>query len=529
MKGRWIQDAGVDAAIVFIHGILSDGEECWKHENGTFWPELIAEEAALSSVGVYLFKYKTGVFSATYSLGDAVDSLGEHLRLDNVLSRRQIIFVCHSMGGIVARRFLVKNAVELIDADKEFGLFLIASPSLGAKYANWLRPMARLLGHTQADILRFSQTNTWLNDLDRDFMKLRDSNRLKISGKELVEDQFIVARGIWHRQVVEPPSGARYFGNSTKIPNSDHSSIVRVEDGSTHQHRLLLEFVRELLSSNQSTVDTGIPSIQRHPDPTTQNLRFSDAVQADLVSCQLAVSNVWEGKKAFSIEWPDTTHMHIEILRQLAIDVEDHLNPKSIFHGLHEKTLSDFVSWSKSTLEWVDRVMPNVADRVVPLVGGMNQYWKGFDGVQADALKNYVTLCNVEIISRVIGMFRYDGLYNKYFPMEFEHWFAQESWQLYKTVFNIQDRIVRAKITEISGEEIYSNGLSGAYFWGPEQDVLASCRRRPGDAVVGTWFDRYLIPQNELRILESGSNETFTYDEWLKARKVRTLDGEELY
>jgi hypothetical protein len=130
-----------------------------------------------------VFTYKTGFFSGTYSLGDVVDALKEHMRLDGVMNRRRIVFVCHSMGGIVARRFLVQRAADLIENRKSIGLFLVASPSLGSGYANWLSPLARFFEHTQADALRFEQTNTWLMDLDRDFQNLKESERLSMNGK----------------------------------------------------------------------------------------------------------------------------------------------------------------------------------------------------------------------------------------------------------------------------------------------------------------------------------------------------------
>ena len=42
------------------------------------------------------------------------------------------------MGGIVARRLIVSRAAELIQQAKIIGVFLIASPSLGSRYANLL-------------------------------------------------------------------------------------------------------------------------------------------------------------------------------------------------------------------------------------------------------------------------------------------------------------------------------------------------------------------------------------------------------
>ena len=43
--------------------------------------------------------------------------------------------------------------------------------------------------------------------------------------------------------MVEPFSGARYFGESFKVPGSDHFSIAKPEDREAIQHRLLLYFI----------------------------------------------------------------------------------------------------------------------------------------------------------------------------------------------------------------------------------------------------------------------------------------------
>lgn len=247
MRGEWVRQSSADAVVIFVHGILSSGESCWKHENGAYWPELLKKESAASGWAIYVYSYRTGFFSGTYSLNDVVDDLKERfLNLDHLAKYRRIVFVCHSMGGIVARKFLVERANDLVDRNIEVGLFLVASPSLGSDYVTWLAPLAKFLGHTQADALHFSQNNIWLNGLDKEFRNLKESGRLKLFGKELIEDKFVVLPGFLRKQVVEPFAGACYFGEPYKVPGSDHFSIAKPGNSQSIQNRFLLAFLEKL-------------------------------------------------------------------------------------------------------------------------------------------------------------------------------------------------------------------------------------------------------------------------------------------
>lgn len=247
MSGDWLRRGTGETVLVFIHGILSDGKTCWRSSNGTYWPDLVTGEAELESVGVYVFTYHSTLTSGSYSIGDAVDAFWEYLRLDDVLSSKRLIFACHSMGGIIARRLIVSRAADLIQQGKIIGVFLIASPSLGSRYANLLSDVIKFMGHRQADILKFEQSNAWLNELDREFLTLKEGKRLHLRGKELVEDKFIVAPLLFREAVVETHTGSRYFDNPIKIPESDHFTIARPGNKSAFQHRLLKAFVLEML------------------------------------------------------------------------------------------------------------------------------------------------------------------------------------------------------------------------------------------------------------------------------------------
>lgn len=257
MNGRWIRKLGETVspiAVVFVHGLLSDGEACWRHQNGTYWPDLLSRHEALGDVGVYEFTYHSDFFSGSYNLSNIVDALKECLRLDGVNRARKIVFVAHSMGGIVVRRYVVQRCDELVERGTELGLFLIASPSLGSSYANWLKPIAKFMGHTQGQALAFCQNNAWLNDLNNDFRNVLARRKLVIHGRELVEDKFVVLKWLHVLpQVVQPLSGAAYFGESIKVPESDHFSIAKPVNDHAIQHRMLCDFIEAISQQRSNT------------------------------------------------------------------------------------------------------------------------------------------------------------------------------------------------------------------------------------------------------------------------------------
>jgi hypothetical protein len=313
MKGEWVRNPGNSLCIVFVHGFLSDGDSCWRNQIGAYWPELLTQEPSLQSLGVYVFTYQTSLFSGSYRLSDVVDALKEHMRLDGVIACREIVFVCHSLGGIVVRKFLIERASELIAAQKHIGLFLVASPSLGSSYADWLSPLARFLGHSQGDALRFVRGNEWLGDLDKEFRNLKERGQLRITGKELIEDKFILLKSVMSQQVVEPFSGARYFGESFKVPESDHFSIAKPESNRSIQHRLLCDFVTTFSHVGQPqepVIDVGttisLDVMEQevealHYSPNNARVRFTvtnlTSKSVKLSSLQLEVQEINQIKK----------------------------------------------------------------------------------------------------------------------------------------------------------------------------------------------------------------------------------------
>ena len=139
MQGTWIRRPTSNCTVVFVHGILSNSEDCWKNKTtNANWLDLLKDEQEFKAVGIYAYSYQTSFFSGTYSLNDVVDDIRERLLNSGevIANQKRLVFVCHSMGGIVVRKFLVDYWADLRDLQIKIGLFLVASPSLGSDYAN---------------------------------------------------------------------------------------------------------------------------------------------------------------------------------------------------------------------------------------------------------------------------------------------------------------------------------------------------------------------------------------------------------
>lgn len=145
-----------DGDIIFVHGLGGTAIRTWswKRDASNFWPAWLNDEQGLSSFRIFSFGYNSNFRGAGTNLNiiDFAKTLlysmltffRGHLNTDERLIRigsRPIIFVAHSMGGLV-----VKKAVVLGKNDKQYselmarvyGIMFLATPHRGAQYAKML-------------------------------------------------------------------------------------------------------------------------------------------------------------------------------------------------------------------------------------------------------------------------------------------------------------------------------------------------------------------------------------------------------
>jgi pimeloyl-ACP methyl ester carboxylesterase len=160
---------GNEVAVVFVHGVFGDATSTWTNSaTKAYWPELLKDDPAFSNASIYVFEYPTSVFSQNLSINEIAEVMQRTLDADGVLDHKRLVFVMHSMGGLVVRDLIVKFRDDL--RSKIQMLFFCSTPTTGsavAKLGVLLRTRPQL-GH-----LLPMNSDSFLADLQRDWLDAR--------------------------------------------------------------------------------------------------------------------------------------------------------------------------------------------------------------------------------------------------------------------------------------------------------------------------------------------------------------------
>jgi hypothetical protein len=169
--------------VVCVHGLMGHPYRTWTaDDNQFFWPAHVTED--LPQVRILTFGYDANPGSFMGRVNQS--RLGEHAQdLLNDMARkrektettgRPIIWIAHSLGGLVVEKALViGDASAKIDshlkeiADNTIGIVTLGTPHAGSDLAAWAEIATRLLRSTHAN-------KNMIAVLESDSEVLRDTN-----------------------------------------------------------------------------------------------------------------------------------------------------------------------------------------------------------------------------------------------------------------------------------------------------------------------------------------------------------------
>jgi len=264
--------------------------------------------AAAPKAAIWTLGYETSISkwaSESMPLADLGNNVLEQLTIDGIGSR-PVIFITHSMGGLVAKQILshaksqgVRRWQKIVDQTK--GIVFFSTPHAGADLANF------------ADFARMVlRTNEQVNELKAHGSRLRELHGAFLS---LVNQQQIICRTYAERQEVR--AGAKVLGFKIEIPkgilvvdptsaepnipgeraiplDEDHLSICKPVDQQAIAYKSVRAFVQECLdeieqpSGTPSANEPSSPAQRSIPTPvenSTPNLQSRQALVQALLAC----------------------------------------------------------------------------------------------------------------------------------------------------------------------------------------------------------------------------------------------------
>lgn len=162
-----------NTVVIFIHGVLGDSITSFRSENNQkSWPELLSEDKSLSEpIHVKSLSYSSKPLSNASNINEISTGLLNKLVTQDVFNNHdKVIFITHSMGGLITKRMLVQLNLDHPDMYKKVaGIFFIATPSDGSNLANIASWFSK---NPQFNDMSRKDSNTFLQSTEGDWQSL---------------------------------------------------------------------------------------------------------------------------------------------------------------------------------------------------------------------------------------------------------------------------------------------------------------------------------------------------------------------
>lgn len=256
------------SVIVFVHGVTGNATQTWS--NGAhYWPAMLRDDTIFDGQNIYVYEYPSPIAGRSLSVDELADNMRLVLSTDGVLRHSSIIFVAHSMGGLITRAFILKY--RHLVAKKIRFLYFFATPTTGSPFAFLAKlvsknPQFGQLYPMDADVYLGTVQSAWL---------AADLHLKSYCAYETLPTPI----GI----IVERQSATNLCTERLDPIDADHISIVKPSSAQSTPYRALQSAVIETATPLKTRKDTvhKTPlqkdvSIESKREPTSEILLSAD-------------------------------------------------------------------------------------------------------------------------------------------------------------------------------------------------------------------------------------------------------------
>ena len=261
-------------ALVYVHGIFGDALGTWKSASGSSLIDYVATDSRLKvEADAYAFGFTSKMIGqGSFSVRTAANKLAQKLDYDRIDDYETVVFVAHSMGGLVVLRYLLDNPEKW---KKTPVVFFYATPFEGADIATLANRVSS--NRALADMIP-TGNNSWLEQLLQDWNgkdaaarpKVRCAHETISTGPTLVVN--------WN-------SATRicYAGPSDAI-SANHLNIVKPDRPSHDAVMLLVNALNKYVSGSSVAAVVDMPDFVHEKD----DLVFTIGRGANFASARLS-------------------------------------------------------------------------------------------------------------------------------------------------------------------------------------------------------------------------------------------------
>jgi tetratricopeptide (TPR) repeat protein len=236
------------ASVVFVHGLGGHVYDTWRRapDDDTFWPLWLARD--VEGLAVYSLAYEAPAsnwLGTSMPLQDRAVNIFELLLTEPGLRSGPVVFVCHSLGGLIVKKILLNlqqqamrrpEAADFLQRVTE--IVFAATPHTGSAQATWLDRL-RFLAWPSSVARVLVANDPALRDINVAYRGLADEQR-----NSLRHQIFYETLGTPAGEIVDEASADPGLPGDPPVPvDADHISIVKPRDRSSLLYARARQFV----------------------------------------------------------------------------------------------------------------------------------------------------------------------------------------------------------------------------------------------------------------------------------------------
>ncbi|KAM7184408.1 hypothetical protein V8F20_012231 [Naviculisporaceae sp. PSN 640] len=290
----------VVADVIAVHGLNGHRERTWSTTASRVnWLSSILPKE-IPEVRILTYGYNSRTHATHGSEKLIAESLYEHgktlleqlheFRRNTKTERRPIIFLTHSLGGIVVKSALIHSWIHQRDSqgeikDSTYALIFFGTPHGGSSIASLGTKLLRLASpftRTNIVIIRHLQEDSEYLRTQHDQFGPISSDFKIVNFYETYRTPITCGRGI----IIVPKQSATRIGNHSISLRKSHTELVRFEDENDPDYQLVRGCIRDLVNNaprSPTGTDITSPSGSRAPfvPPITMGGVLSSAASSE--------------------------------------------------------------------------------------------------------------------------------------------------------------------------------------------------------------------------------------------------------